>query len=128
MENKIENKYSKISTNFDDIKIRKVNYFMPPPENENDITKSFQKQNALNFGNSIAKQFHSIIDKTNALLNIKLGSNKKFEERKNIENENNGFSHNKLKILNEKNNNNNLKNILSQNKKIINEINSIINN
>ena len=130
MENKIENKYSKISTNFDDIKIRKVNYyFKPPPENENDIKKSFQKQNALNFGNSIAKQFHSIIDKTNALLNIKLGSNKKFEERKNIENENNGFSHNKFKILNEKNNNNNnLKNILSQNKKIINEINSIINN
>ena len=149
MENKIENKYSKISNNFDDIKIKNINYFKPSQQNENDISESFQNQNVINFGNSPTKPIHSIKDRTNSLLNNKLGPNKQFEERKNIENDNfinlkeksnyinnkngnNGFIYNKFNFLNESNknnnNSNNIKNILSQNKNIINEINTIINN
>ena len=145
MDNEQRNKFSKITNNFDDIEIKKINYYNPSKLNENDdIQESTPKQTNLKYKNAFSQKSLSIKDKTKDLFNNKKAFNKQNEEMKNIDIDNNknvkvkstkynnyfnnintdnkGVSQNKLS------GNENIKDILSQNKKIINDINNMINN
>ena len=140
MENNLNNKFAKIITNFDDIEIKKFDYYKPAPENhnDNDINKSIPNKIDVKYNNP-STQKPSILSRTNELFNINYGypTLKKNEESKNIEisnyknlnenpnKENIGVNANKYYLNNYKSN---IKEILYQNKNIINSINSIINN
>ena len=148
MDNKTKNKFSKILTNIDDKEFKKYNNFNSTLENEKDILQSPDKD-IFKYNNSSSQNNFSIMDKTNELiyLNSDISDiNKKNEERKNIDmdivnfnnsKENFSLHHNYLNINYNNNDNDNgtnnnklmynnyrskLKDILSQNKKIINSI------
>ena len=138
---------NKSTKNFDDIELKKINLFNSSLDKDNDIRAKSQKQNTFifnppNFQNSI-----SIMDKTNEFFKSKLDNYKQFEERKNIDFDkyqdlkeksissknfsNNTTENNRLnsnvnsnKVIDK----NNIKEILNQNKNIINKINNIMNN
>ena len=148
MEHQIDNDYTKIANKFEDTKIKSLNYFRTSTENEIDTMNISQKQNVLKYNISNDQFQNSIMNKAKDLYPNKLDIYKPIEERKNTENNNyksikdasSPYTNNYLNIENEKNGlntnrliyneneKNNIKDILYQNKTIINNINSIINN
>lgn len=145
MENKAENKFAKIITNFDDIDIKNINQYKPSTEIKNDIIEQMPMRNSFNSNtNANTPKSISILDRTNKLFDLKGDLGRKNEERKDMDmdnytnkenllpnnnnfmtNDNNRLNSNKVNYSKYKSN---IKEILYQNKNIINNINSIINN
>ena len=130
-------KFSRVTNTFDDITIKNLNYINSPilsekeNKNENDIIQSTSKNNFL-YKNENSKNLFSLKNKTNEIFNLKSDNNKQIEERKNIDIEKpniNNYDFNLNNKLNyKKNNENNIKDILSQNRRILSDITNIINN
>ena len=136
MDNQSTGKFSRITNNFDDIDIKKINYIdsslQSKKENENDIVDETPKKNISNYKNLNSQKMFSIIDKSNDLFNIKSDNNKQVEERKNIDMEKTNINNYGFKLSDKLNHKkidkSNIKDILSQNKKILSDITNIINN
>ncbi len=146
MENKEQNKFSKIINNYDDIDIKNIKDINQQNVIKKDIIQPIPIKNFLN-KNYINQNMPTIMDRTNKLFNPKIDLGRKVEESKNVEtddyaNKENIFRYNNNSLMtneNEKNalNNNtfnyskyknNIKEMLSLNKNILNNINSLINN
>ena len=82
MENKA---LKKLSNNFDDIEMKKINYFNSSFGKDNDILEQTKAENIISNNPSNLKISLSIMDKTNDLFKSKLDNNKYFEETKNID-------------------------------------------
>ena len=144
MENKAESKFSRIVTNFDDIDINNLKDINLSKEIKKDIIDPIQIKKPLD-KNNINTNIPSIMDRTNKLFNPKIDFARKIEERKDAmpddyANKENIYRYNNILMTNENeknqlNNNtfnyskykNNIKEMLSLNKNILNNINSIIN-
>ena len=145
MKSQIENECEEIGDNFDDIEIKKLNYYRPP---DSTITSnnSSMTQSTLLYNNERSSQ-NPISNKASDLFVGKQDIRIKEEERKNIENdnyknmkektisnlnsyininkENNGLISNKMSYKNS--DKNNIKDMLYQNRNIINNMHNIIN-
>ena len=82
MENKA---LKKLSNNFDDIEMKKINYFNSSFGKDNDILEQTKAENIISNNPSNLKISLSIMDKANDLFKSKLDNNKYFEETKNID-------------------------------------------
>ena len=89
MDNQSTGKFSRITNNFDDIDIKKINYIdsslQSKKENEKDVVDESPKKSISNHKNLNSQKMFSIIDKTSDLFSIKSDNNKQVEERKNID-------------------------------------------
>ena len=136
MDNQSTGKFSRITNNFDDIDIKKINYIdsslQSKKENEKDVVDESPKKSISNHKNLNSQKMFSIIDKTSDLFSIKSDNNKQVEERKNIDMEKTNTNKYGLKLSDKLNHKkidkSNIKDILSQNKKILSDITNIINN
>ena len=136
MDNQSTGKFSRITNNFDDIDVKKINYIdsslQIKKENENDIIDASPKKNISNYKNLNSQKMFSKIDKASDLFNIKSDTYKQVEERKNIDMEKTNINNYGFKLSDKLNHKkidkNNIKDILSQNKKILSDITNIINN
>lgn len=145
MKSQIENESEEIGDNFDDIEIKKLNYYRPPDSTITSNNSSIS-QSTLLYNNERSSQ-NPISIKSSDLFVGKQDIRNREEERKNIENdnyknmkektisnfnsyinmnkENNGLISNKMSYKNS--DKNNIKDMLYQNRNIINNMHNIIN-
>ena len=145
MKSQIENECEEIGDNFDDIEIKKLNYYRPPDSTITSNNSSIS-QSTLLYNNERSSQ-NPISNKSSDLFTSKQDIRNREEERKNIENdnykimkektisnfnsyinmnkENNGLISNKMSYKNS--DKNNIKDMLYQNRNIINNMQNIIN-
>ena len=145
MKNQIENECEQIGDNFDDIEIKKLNYYRPPDSIITSNNSSISQSTIL-FNNERSSQ-NQISNKPSDLFVGKQDIRNREEESKNIENdnyknmkektisnlnsyinmnkENNGLISNKMSYKNS--DKNNIKDMLYQNRNIINNMHNIIN-
>ena len=145
MKNQIENECEEIGDNFDDIEIKKLNYYRPPDSIITSNNSSISQSTIL-FNNERSSQ-NQISNKPSDIFVGKQDIRNREEESKNIENdnyknmkektisnlnsyinmnkENNGLISNKMSYKNS--DKNNIKDMLYQNRNIINNMHNIIN-